>query len=163
RFFARAPPPLARECSPECRRPKSPSRVRPAMMHRPRPLQVERLEDRAVPAVFGIPWADPSRITLSFVPDGTMLPGGHPSTLFKQINAVAPTATWEGEILRAFQTWAANANLNVALVPDSGLPLDTPGAVQGDTRFGDIRISGRSLGDKFVSDATPFSWTGATR
>ncbi|MFL5342884.1 MAG: matrixin family metalloprotease [Gemmataceae bacterium] len=133
------------------------------MMHRPRPLQVERLEDRAVPAVFGIPWADPSRITLSFVPDGTPMPGGGQSSLFKQMNAVVPTATWEGEILRAFQTWASNANLNVALVPDSGLPLDTPGAVQGDTRFGDIRISARALGDKLVSDATPFSWTGATR
>ena len=38
-------------------------------------LGVERLEERAVPATFGVPWADPSRLTLSFAPDGTSVAG----------------------------------------------------------------------------------------
>src|SRR4051812_18068847 len=116
-----------------------------------RPLQTELLEDRTLPAIFGVPWADPGRVTLSFVPDGTALPGGGTSNLFQTMNAVAPTATWQGEVLRAFQTWAAGANLNVAVVADSGTPLDAPGPVQGDTRVGDIRIAARALSDSSVA------------
>ena len=38
----------------------------------------QQLEDRTLPAtIFGIPWADPGHLTLSFAPDGTATqPGG---------------------------------------------------------------------------------------
>jgi hypothetical protein len=49
-------------------------------------LGIERLEERAVPATFGVPWADPSRLTLSFAPDGTSV-AGQPSALFKTLDA----------------------------------------------------------------------------
>ena len=39
--------------------------------NRRRRLVVEILEDRAVPATFGVPWNDPGHLTLSFAPDGT--------------------------------------------------------------------------------------------
>ena len=55
------------------------------------------------------------------------------------IDQVAPTATWEREILRAFQTWLAQVNVDVGVTADGGQPLGTLGAVQSDTRFGDIR------------------------
>src|SRR5262245_18120797 len=104
-------------------------------------LHLERLEDRTVPTLFGVPWADPTRLTLSFVPDGTKLTGGGTSTLFATMNAIAPTSVWEGEIVRAFQTWASKANINVGVVDDSGDPLGAPSAVEGDARFGDVRIA----------------------
>ena len=85
---------------------------RPIRVKRPRRLAIEVLEDRAVPATFGVPWSDPSHLTLSFVPDGTPI-AGHTSSLFQTLERSEPTAVWEREILRAFQTWAVNANINI--------------------------------------------------
>jgi hypothetical protein len=126
-------------------------------------LVVEQLEDRFAPATFGTPWPDPQHLTLSFVPDGT--PGAiSASNLFQTLNAKASTATWELEILRAFQTWAVNANINITVVPDGGQALGSVGAVQGDSRFGDVRIAASpgALHSVDVADAQPFSWTGTT-
>jgi len=120
------------------------------------------LESRDLPATFGIPWADPGHLTLSFVPDGTPTPQG-PSALFRTMNAVAPTAAWEREILRAFESWAVQVNVNVGVVADNGAPLGAVGAVQGDKRFGDIRIAATQLDDGGeVAAASPFSWSGTT-
>src|SRR5262249_30697856 len=82
-------------------------------------LTVELLEDRAVPATFGVPWTDPSRLTLSFAPDGTSI-AGHTSSLIQTLNAQQPAAVWQQEILQAFQTWAVQANINIGLVNDGG-------------------------------------------
>src|SRR6516164_9768478 len=127
-------------------------------------LQVERLEDRCTPATFGNPWPDPEHLTLSFVPDGTQV-GHTTSNLFQTLNAVAPTKTWQMEILRAFQTWAAAANINIAVVPDQGLPLGSTGAIQGDSRFGDIRIAAYPMAQTAEAFAAPFevdagTWSG---
>src|SRR5208282_3668786 len=105
-----------------------------------RPLLLEQLEDRLVPTVWGIPWPDPQHLTISFVPDGTNV-AGQSSNLFQTMNQIASTHDWEMTILKAFQTWAADANVNVGIVPDGGQPLGAPGLVQGDSRFGDIRIA----------------------
>src|SRR6266849_1661060 len=101
----------------------------------------EILEDRCTPTTLGNPWPDAGHLTLSFVPDGTQV-GGHTSNLFQSLNAIAPTRTWQLEILRAVQTWAAQANIDVSIVADNGSPLGTTGAIQSDSRFGDIRITG---------------------
>src|SRR5437763_15878338 len=100
----------------------------------------ECLEDRSLPTTFGIPWADPGHLTLSFTPDNTPTPLG-PSTLQKTLAATGTTAAWEREVLRAFESWASVANINVGVVRDGGQPLGTVGAVQGDGRFGDIRVA----------------------
>ena len=34
-------------------------------------LTLERLEDRTLPAMWGMAWPNPQHITVSFVPDGT--------------------------------------------------------------------------------------------
>src|SRR5437870_6622079 len=126
--------------------------------HSPR---LEQLEDRLTPSIFGQPWPDPGHLTLSFVPDGTNA-GGAPSGLFNLLNAQDSTPNWETAILRAFQTWAVNTNVNVGLVNDGGLALGTTGAVEGDPRFGDVRIASRVLQPTAVSTASPFSWSGTT-
>jgi hypothetical protein len=103
------------------------------------PLRVERLEERDTPATWGNPWPDAAHLTLSFAPDGT-LSGANVSSLFSTLNAEAPTSVWQLAVLRAFQTWAVNGNINLSLTTDGGQPFGTSGAIQGDPRFGDIRV-----------------------
>jgi hypothetical protein len=123
-------------------------------------LRVEQLEDRCTPATWGNPWPVPQHLTISFAPDGTLM-AGKPSTLFKMLNAVAPTAVWEREIIRAFQTWAVNANINIGIVPDNGAPFGASGRPQGDQRFGDIRIGATGLSGQ-VAFSAPFDMTAGT-
>jgi hypothetical protein len=127
-------------------------------------LAVEILEDRCTPATWGNPWPDAAHLTLSFVPDGTQV-GNQTSTLFQTMNALAPTSVWETAILKAFQTWAAQANINLSVVPDSGLPLGTAGSIQGDARFGDVRIAAHPMAPGSEAESTPFevdagTWAG---
>src|SRR5207244_10766047 len=112
-----------------------------------RPLLLEQFEDRVVPATFNVPWPDATSLTLSFAPDGTGA-AGQASALFRALGARIPTAAWQEEVLRAFQTWAVAANINVGVVPDGGQPFGSLGLKQGDPRFGDIRIGAfRMAGD----------------
>src|SRR5262245_46061139 len=104
--------------------------------HRSR-LTVVPLECRDVPASFGVPWSDPTHLTLSFAPDGTSA-AGVTSDLVAALDTQMPRAEWQGAILRAAQTWAEVAHLNIGVVTDSGDEFGTPGATQGDPRFGDI-------------------------
>jgi hypothetical protein len=119
------------------------------------PLDVEHLEDRLTPVNYGTPWPDPGHLTLSFAPDGTPV-GTQQSGLFGMLGAQAPTHAWQLAVLRAFQTWAVNADVNVGVVPDGGQPFDTGGAVQGDPRFGDVRIGAVKLGSDATAMAAPF-------
>src|SRR5439155_7695371 len=98
-----------------------------------RSLLLERLEDRCTPATWGNPWPDAAHLSLSFAPDGTAV-ADHASELFRALNAVAPTKAWQLEILRAFQTWAVNANINLNVQSDGGQPFGTSGPLQGDAR-----------------------------
>ena len=52
----------------------------------------------------GDQWTYDSRITYSFMPDGTSV-GGVPSVLFQTLNAKYATATWEGQIEEAASFW----------------------------------------------------------
>jgi hypothetical protein len=121
----------------------------------------ETLEDRALPTTFGVPWADPEHLTFSFAADGTQTPLGA-STLSQVLSDAGTSTAWKLEILRAFQTWAANANINIGLVSDGGQALGTVGSVQGDARFGDIRVAATGLSPDVLASASPFSWTGTT-
>jgi hypothetical protein len=121
----------------------------------------EALEDRSLPATFGVPWADAEHLTISFVPDGTATPLG-PSALAQVLGSTGTPAAWKLEILRAFQTWAAQANINIGLVADGGQAVGTVGAVQGDTRFGDVRIAAPGCPPTCWPSASPFSFTGTT-
>jgi matrixin len=131
-------------------------------MTRPRRLHdFEALEDRSLPSTFGVPWADPNHLTLSFTADGTATPLGG-STLGQTLAGAGTTAAWQREILRAFQTWAAKTNIDIGLVADGGQALGSLGAVQTDNRFGDIRVAAAPLSPGVVASTSPFSWTGTT-
>jgi hypothetical protein len=106
--------------------------------------RLESLEDRTLPAPLVPAWPDASRLTLSFPADGTPIVD-IPSNLFATLDAVGPRDWWQGEVVRAFQTWAALANVNVGVVADDGEAFGTAGRVQGDSRFGDIRIGAHAM------------------
>jgi Matrixin len=62
--------------------------------------------------------------------------------------------------LRAFQTWAVNSNINIGLVNDGGEPMGAPGMIQGDPRFGAIRVAGSTgLTPEVVAIGDPFNWS----
>ena len=102
------------------------------------PPTVEQLEERIVPVVWGNPWPDAMHLTLSFVQDGTPA-GTNASQLQSLLDAQASRQAWQREVLRSFQTWAVNANINIGLVADGGQALGSAGRPQGDARFGDVR------------------------
>jgi hypothetical protein len=129
-------------------------------MLRPTRLSLEHLEDRCLPATWGNPWPDGTHLTLSFARDGTPT-GTQPSELSRLL-AGSPTAAWQRAVLRAFQTWAVNANLNVSVVPDGGQPFGTPGSIQGDPRFGDVRIGAQRLDPSQAAFAHPFDVAAGT-
>lgn len=118
-------------------------------------LTLEELEHRTLPATWGLPWPDSTHLKVSFVPDGTLV-NGAPSTLFQSLNAQVNTAQWQTEVLRAIQTWASKANINVGLVTDGGQKLGVAGAIEGDARFGDIRISARPMGSNNIAIGAPY-------
>lgn len=135
-------------------------------MARSRPLQVEQLEDRLTPSQFGIAWPDPQHLTLSFVPDGTTAVGQtKTSALFQTLDAQMPREVWQSAILKAFQTWAVNANINIGVVTDNGSARGSAGAPQGDSRFGDVRIGTYPMTTSALAVASPFdvlagTWSG---
>src|ERR1700733_15181599 len=118
-------------------------------------LVMEHLEDRTLRAAFGVPWRDPTPLTLSFAPDGTMI-AGQSSALFQTLNTQFPSAAaWQDVIIQAFQTWAVQTNISIGLTTDSGAPFGGAGLMQGDPRFGDIRIGAVPLDPNVLAITVP--------
>jgi hypothetical protein len=111
-------------------------------MRRFNPLRIERLEDRTTPSGM----TNPLQLTVSFVPDGTQV-GSQQSNLFQDMNALAPTAVWQQQILDSLQTIAAQANATLTVVPDDGASLTSPAP-----QDGAIRIA--AVDQLFASDGT---------
>jgi len=125
---------------------------RPSQKRSACPL-LENLEERLLLySTYGGTWTYGSRITFSFMPDGTNV-GGTPSALFSTMkNANIPTATWEAAIENAAAVWEAVANINLALVSDNGSPEGCSGNQQDDPRFGDIRIGAVPLAPNVLAE-----------
>ena len=126
-------------------------------------LRLEYLEDRITPTVWNIPWTDGAHVTVSFVPDGTNVDGASSQLYQKMALQGLSPSVWQGEILRALQTWSAATNIDFSLVSDDGAALGASGAVQGDARFGDIRIASRPLSSDVLALTTPPGVLAGTR
>ncbi len=123
-------------------------------MRRTRKLRAETLEVRSMLASFGVPWHDPSHLSISFVPDGTPI-AGHSSELYSALSQQPATGDWQRVILTAFQNWAEQANVNFGWRPDEGQALGVSGFPQGDPRFGDIRIGAHAMSQSALAIAVP--------
>jgi hypothetical protein len=120
--------------------------------HHVRILNMDNLEDRILLySAYGDQWTYDSRITYSFMPDGTSI-GGISSGLFQTLNANYPTATWDGQIEQAASLWEGATNANLALVSDGGEAVGSAGDQQDDPRFGDIRIGAIPLGSGILAE-----------
>jgi hypothetical protein len=116
-----------------------------------RPI-LEGLEQRLLLfSDLGDQWTYDSRITYSFMPDGTSI-GGVPSVLFQTLNGVASTATWQAQIQQAAAIWENVTNVNLSLVSDSGAAVGVSGNQQDDSRFGDIRIGAAPLASGVLAE-----------
>ncbi|MGO9922667.1 MAG: matrixin family metalloprotease [Isosphaeraceae bacterium] len=114
--------------------------------------QIEGLESRLLLySTLGDMWTYDSRITYSFMPDGTSV-GGTPSALFKTMNANYPTATWQQQFEQAAALWEGATNVNLALVSDGGQAVGVSGDQQDDPRFGDIRIGAIPLASGVLAE-----------
>jgi hypothetical protein len=116
--------------------------------------KVEGLEGRLLLySTLGGQFAFGSRITYSFVPDGTSV-GGTPSTLNQTLNSDGlTTSAWELAFQKAAAAWESAANINLVQVPDNGAALGGAGDQQGDPNFGDIRIAGVPLSSGVLAEA----------
>jgi hypothetical protein len=102
-------------------------------------VQVELMEDRRLLATFGVPWPDARNLSVSFPTDNSTI-GAYANSLRTVLDQVADRNVWQETVLRAFQTWAVQANMNIGLVPDRGDTLGTVGLANNDPRFGEFRV-----------------------
>jgi hypothetical protein len=115
-------------------------------------LQLEGLESRVVPyALSGDAWPNPQLITISFVPDGTIVGSNSNGYIYSNLFATfngkfGSPSVWQNQILKAAQLWAQQTNINFAVVPDDGSDMGSGNFQQGAPNFGDIRIGGYNFG-----------------
>jgi hypothetical protein len=123
-------------------------------------IDFESLESRQLLAAFGTPWPEPRDLTISFPADGVEA-GKFSNDIRQTLDQVAARQQWEELALRAFQTWAIHADINVGLRNDYDLDFGTPGLAVGDPRFGDFRIgSFPQIG--LVASSVPFQSVAGT-
>jgi len=106
----------------------------------------------------GNAWPAPQLITISFIPDGTIVAANDSgyvgSNLYAKFNAKFGSApVWQNIILKAAQSWAQQTNINFALVTDDGSDTGSSLYQQGDPNKGDIRISGFNFGNSNLASA----------
>lgn len=134
------------------------SSLRPVARRMARP-RVEELETRLTPTWSGNAWPHPELITISFVPDGTIIGAGTGgmiySNLFAKFNAHPgwTTATWQNKIIAAAQSWAQQTNINFDIVADNGTTIGNGDYQQGDPNMGDIRVSGYAFLNNWLASA----------
>src|SRR5262245_21511509 len=142
-------------------------------MSRPAKPRLETLEDRRVLSVFGNPWPNAGRLTISFAPDGTEIAGysqhalgeTYVSSLYNKLSSAGATDAWKTEILRAFQTWAVQANINLGLVGDAGRGFGVPQLVPDTVEAGAIRIGAYPQFEGVIATNSPYNiltgeWSG---
>ncbi len=121
-----------------------------------RAMQTEQLEARVVLSANGALWGTDARMTLSFAPDGTNV-DGHASQLHAELDNITSRENWQSAILQGFQTWAKHTNSDIGLVADGGQPFGVAGRMQGDARFGDVRVGAIPLDPGILAVSVPFS------
>ncbi len=123
-------------------------------------MRIETLERREVLTTFGNPWPDARSLTVSFPTDNAQV-GAYQNSLRSVLDQVADRKEWQEAVLRAFQTWAVETNVNIGLASDRGDHFGAVGLTQNDPRFGDFRVGALpQLG--VLANATPFQTNAGT-
>jgi hypothetical protein len=120
-------------------RPRAPAASRP---------QLEPLKSPIVPSTTsGNAWPSPQLITLSFVPDGTVIGATAAGYITSNLDAAfnnkfGSASAWHNTILPAAKTWAQPTNLTFSVVASSGATIGSGPDQQGNPNAGDVRVSG---------------------
>ncbi len=85
-----------------------------------------------------------SRITWSFMPDGTNI-WGTPSNLISTFDSKFGVGRWQSAFQSAAAKWENQANINLVQVGDDGASVNSGNYQQGSPEFGDIRIGGYAM------------------
>lgn len=126
---------------------------------RPSP-EFQTLEARRMLAVFGNAWPEPRDLTISFPVDGVEL-ARYQNDINATLDAIATRQDWQELALRAYQTWAVHADLNIGLRNDYNTDFGVPGRIVGDPRFGEFRI-GAFPSAGLVANSVPFQAVAGT-
>ena len=121
---------------------------------------IQSLEDRRLLTVFGNAWPEPRDLTISFPADGVEI-GKDQNDVNALLDAIATRQDWQELALRAYQTWAVHADLNVGLRNDYNNDFGVPGKVVGDPRFGEFRI-GAFPQTGLIANSVPFQAVAGT-
>lgn len=124
-------------------------------------LTLDTLERRDQPSVFGNPWPNANRLTMSFASNGvaysnqTWGSSTFTSNLFSELNGSMAQCVWQEELLRAVYAWTAQANINVGLIPDSdrdfgpeGFSVNNPAA--------DLRVGAFDQSPEVLATSIPY-------
>ena len=123
-------------------------------------VEMQTLEDRRMLAAFGTPWPDARNLTIS-IPNDNVQVGKYQNEIERTLDQVATRQQWQELVLRAYQTWAINADVNIGLRNDYNLPFGTQGLTTGDPRFGEFRI-GAFPQQGPIASAVPFQAVAGT-
>jgi hypothetical protein len=115
--------------------------------------------------VFGNPWPNAQHLSLSFAPDGTMISGSgqalfnqaQESGLFTEMASTGNAQNWQMEVLRAFQSWASQTNINIGLVPDGGRPFGPLSQAFGSVPGGNIRVGAFNTSTDVIALNQPYN------
>ncbi|PAY20394.1 hypothetical protein CKO51_06030 [Rhodopirellula sp. SM50] len=121
---------------------------------------LQTLEDRRMLAVFGNVWPNPRDLTVSFPADGVQI-GSQQNDINALLDTVAQRDQWQELALRAYQTWAVHADINVGLRNDYNNAFGVPGMLVGDPRFGEFRI-GAFPQEGLIANSIPFQAVAGT-
>ncbi|QDV47669.1 Matrixin [Stieleria neptunia] len=121
---------------------------------------LQTLEDRRMLAVFGNVWPNQRDLTISFPSDGVQI-GSQQNDVNALLDTIAQRDQWQELALRAYQTWAVYADINVGLRNDYNNAFGAPGLLVGDPRFGEFRI-GAFPQEGLVANSVPFQAVAGT-
>ena len=129
-------------------------------------LHGESLELRKLLHGSGVGWSTSAdQYSLSFAPDGTNV-GPKKSELFEELAHLGEPSVWQDTILRGFQTWARETDIDLLVVDDDGTDLGVGGPDNHDPRFGDVRVAAIPFRENVSSHLVPTdqeggrTWTG---
>jgi hypothetical protein len=135
----------------------------------PTKLSMESLENREVPAAFGVPWGNAQNLTVSFAADGVKVApyeqvnNWASNSLYSSLGKNMSQATWQDEALKAVQTWAAPANINVGLIPDNNMAFGPDGASFSAAKPADLRYGAIPQSNEVAAITTPYNLISGNR
>lgn len=123
-------------------------------------INFQSLEERRLLAVFGNAWPDARDLSISFPADGVAIDDSA-NDIGETLDGLATRQQWQESALRAYQTWAVHADINVGLRNDHNTDFGVPGLTTKDPRFGEFRV-GAFPQTSVLASSVPFQAVAGT-